>query len=127
MSERKIPGGLKDETGAYIKLPKPVAVEEAPYTEPLRHDVSLDDLLSRCMLVLWREVYNLQEATSGGSKLTKEQALELRENTRLLMELKKKEKDLLDGLSDEELADLASVQSGGGKSNSKTRKAKKPA
>lgn len=141
--QRKILG-LKDEQGAYVKtssgLPQGACpdkcghlgcalIEKAQpklYTEPMRHDVSLDDLLSRCLLVLWREVYNLQEASSGGHKLNEEQAKELRENTRLLMELKRKEKDLLDGLSDDELKELDSIKRGSKPGRSAASKAKTP-
>ncbi len=99
--------GMKDATGAYVKEPAPIPPAPKPYVEPNRDDVSLDDLLSRCLITLWRQVYALQEASSGGGKLTPAQALELRENTKLLMDLKKREKDLLDKMSDEELEELA--------------------
>lgn len=138
MSERRVPGWLKDEHGAYVKVPAESKPAESvtlptPYNEPLRHDIDLDDLISRCRLVLWREVHNLQIASAGGAKLTKDQAIELRENMKLLVELKKKEKDYLDSLPDEELAALGkaknanvSVDGSGRTRNRPPRKAKKP-
>lgn len=136
MSQRKIPGMLKDEHGVYLKPPIVPPTPKAPaakrYTEPKRGYVSLDDLLARCLLILWREVRNLHEQSHGGNKLTKEQSLELRENVKLLMDMKKKEKDLLDGLTDDELDEMAkakgvqndSITSGGKKGSRSPRKAK---
>ncbi len=105
MSERRIPPPLKDERGAYVK-PEPPA-PKPPYSEPALGDVTLDDLLARCIRILRREVKNLEESSSGGSKLSKDQSNELRENVKLLMELKKREKELLDALSDDELDRMA--------------------
>lgn len=109
---KKVVVSVKDATGAFVKQERYVPAEPAapaapPWVEPQIGDISLDDLLSRCLRTLWREVRLLEMATHGGAKLTPIQADQLRDNTKLLMDLKKREKDLLDGLSDEELEELS--------------------
>lgn len=69
---------------------------------PKANEISLTDLVNKHLLLLYRETRHLLvESTTG--KLSKDSSTAMRENIRLLMEMKKKEKDLLDTLSNDEL------------------------
>lgn len=78
-------------------LPKQVAVEEETYS-----GVNLGDLLEKHLNVFYRETRSLLERSSHG-KLDKDSAHSMRENIKLLLDLKKKEKELLDELTIDEL------------------------
>lgn len=90
---------------------EPVAKEEATpalkrYKDPKAADISLKDLIDKHLLLMYRETKALLTESSTGAKLSKDSALCVRDNLKLLMELKKKEKDVLDALSDEDLQKL---------------------
>lgn len=65
-------------------------------------DISVARLIDDSLLVLYREVKNLLIASSKG-KLDAVSARDLRDNLKLLFELKDREKDLLKNLTDEEI------------------------
>lgn len=102
MSKKIIPG-YKDESGSYVKEPTPPA--PISNSDPKISDISLDDLLDKHLLILFRETKNLLMESSSG-KLNKDNSQCMRDNIKLLIELKKKEKELLDALSDEDLERL---------------------
>lgn len=80
-------------------------------TDPPISGISLDDLLGKHLLLLYRETRSLMMESANGEKLSKESAQCLRDNLKLLLELKMREKDILEDLSDEELEKAANVNS----------------
>lgn len=89
---------LKDESGAYVKVtpPKP---------EPVVTDISLDDIQERQLLILHREVKRLTEKSSEGL-LTKDEGIAFERCVKILREFKKEEREMLDGLEDEDLDNI---------------------
>lgn len=77
------------------------AVTDKPLSE-----ISIDGLLGDGLLSLYREMRNLLFATSKG-KLSPTESKDLRDTVKLLFELKDREKELLEGLQDEELEQRA--------------------
>lgn len=116
MSERRIPGGVKDENGIYTRIKaaeevKPTVSIEAQVA-PLGlgssggpSDVSLDSILNRQLLALERVTKQLVIASSSGS-MTKDEIQSLATCIKITLDLKAKEKELIDGMSDEELQRL---------------------
>jgi hypothetical protein len=95
MTKRYIhPDQLKEKEPVKVQAPDPAII-----------DISLDDLLGKSLLILYREIRNLLIESSGG-KLDKDSSQNLRDYIKLLNELKTKEKDVLNTLSDEELEKL---------------------
>ncbi len=90
---KRIVGGYKDENGIFIKESETI-------------DFSLDGFLEKYLLILHRETKNLLEESKIG-KLDKDSSQCVRDNLKLIMELKKQEKAVLDNLTDEELKKLA--------------------
>ncbi len=74
--------------------------------DPKLTDISLDELLSKSILILYREIRSLLLESSTG-KLCKDSAQSLRDYIKLLNELKEREKDVLESLSDEQLKEIA--------------------
>lgn len=90
----KTPPPVKDETGAYVKV--------SPEPLPSLVDVSIDDLLGKGLLAVERVMKSiLTEASSGNP--SREAVMNLKDCMAILWELKKKERDFLDNLTDEEL------------------------
>lgn len=83
--------------------------ETAPASPPLLehkfHDINLDSLLNRHLQLLYLETRQL-EAEARAGKLPKDSAYAMRENLKLIMELKKKEKELLDNLTDDDITKM---------------------
>lgn len=99
--------GVQDESGAFLPphmIPKETA-KRGP-KDPPKADINLDNLLDSYMLILFRETRSLLVATSKGGKLTKDDAQSMRDNMKLVMELKKKERELLDSLTDTDIQRL---------------------
>lgn len=71
--------------------------------------VSIDELTAKTIEILRREVQNLLIESSGG-KLAEKSSTALVAYIKLLGELKKKEKDLLEDLEDEFLEKIAKGQ-----------------
>lgn len=69
------------------------------------NDISIDKLLTDGLLGIYREVKNLLYLSAKG-KLGKDSARDLRDTVKLLFELKDREKDLLENLSNEDLEKL---------------------
>lgn len=110
MSERRIPVfGVKNADGSYAKVP-PAETPGAPPTvkEEPKADADLDNLLSKCLIILDREVRHLMMLSM--EKLNKDNAHSLREHTKLIMDLKKREKELLDDLPEGELEKLVGTK-----------------
>ena len=82
------------------ELPKPQ--EEAIYVS----DVSIQRLIDDSLTVLYRETKNLMKLSVNG-KLDAPNARDLRDNLKLLFELKEREDAALNNLTDEELEKLA--------------------
>lgn len=93
--------GIKDENGHYV--PSQPASKVA---DPIPSDINLSDLLNKHLLILYRETRSLLEETATGKSLSKDRAHSMRENIKLLMDLIKKEKQLLESLPEEELKKL---------------------
>lgn len=111
MSTRKVVGGTKDAHGIYTPTPKAV---EAPPTlatshpsDPKVSDISLDDLIGKHLLIIYRDTRQLLiESVTG--KLSKESSQCLRDNLKLLLELKDREKDIFEDIPEEELRKIIS-------------------
>lgn len=70
--------------------------------EVIVSEISVDRLIDDTLVTLYREVKNLLILSARG-KLDPTNARDLRDNLKLLFELKQREKDLLKGLTDDEL------------------------
>lgn len=87
----------KDESGAYIKSPAP------PPEPPVRvADLSLDAILSKQLLALERVTKQLLISASSGA-MSNAEIQSLATCIKTTLDLKEREKELLDTLSDEEL------------------------
>lgn len=107
---RKIPGSTKDENGIYQTLNKPSSTESTSHnTEdalPYAPTKSIEAILKQQLAGLQR----LTQILVGDickQIVTKDTAQQLSTLIKLTMELKGKENELLDNLSDEELKTLA--------------------
>lgn len=96
--KRPIPNGVKDDTGAFVKVVPP-----AP--EPVVTDISLDDIHERQLLILHREVKRLTEL-SASDLLSKDQGIAFERCVKILREFKKEEREHLDSLPDEDLDNI---------------------
>lgn len=87
-------------------LAKKLEQERGPIVadKPLS-EISIDGLLGDGLLGLYREMRNLLFLSSKG-KLSPADAKDLRDTVKLIFELKDREKELLEGLSTEELEEL---------------------
>lgn len=81
------------------------APKERP-ADPLISDISVDGLIGDGLLALWREIKNILRLGANG-KLDAATARDLRDNLKLLFELKDREKSLLGDMTDEELQSKA--------------------
>ncbi len=102
---------MKDENGAFLPshlIPQP---KKRRIRAPKAADINLSNLMDKHLLLLYRETKALMIESAKGNKLSKDSALAMRENLKLIMDLKKKEKDMLDNLSDEELSKLIEEKS----------------
>lgn len=99
--KRSIPG-LKDSTGAYCPpegAKKDTPRVSAPAVDP---DLSLDDILKRQLTALNRITIQLTTRSASGD-MTKDEIQSLATCIKVTLELKAKESELLDDLTDEEL------------------------
>lgn len=79
------------------------AYEKAKEIEvPLVSDISIQRLIDDSLTVLYREIKNLMKLSVPG-KLDPNDARDLRDHLKLLFELKEREKERLDGITDEQL------------------------
>lgn len=86
-------------------IPKPpteVPVKTPPAVDPPTADISVQRLIDDSLLVLYREVKNLMRLSVNG-KLEATDARDLRDHLKLLFELKDRESDRLDTMTDEEI------------------------
>lgn len=94
---KTIPGMLKDENGMFVKVEK--ALEKKPVPEP---DASIDDMLKQGMTLIQRSLKTLGALITAG-EVDRETIGCLKDCMTMLHELKKKEQELLNSMSDEEL------------------------
>jgi hypothetical protein len=87
----------KNSDGQYEKV-------KTPEPEPLslRTDVSIDSLLNKGLLAIERTMKNLA-TKSCGPGLEREDVMNLKDLMVMLSDLKEKEQDVLESMSDEEL------------------------
>lgn len=84
----------------------PSKIQEPPQaTEPFSTDVSIDDLLGKGLAALDRLMKVIMMDISTGAP-ERDTVMNLKDVMAMLHELKKKEKELLENLSDEELESL---------------------
>lgn len=93
------------------RIPKPPVKGLAELLNPLPEaqfvsDVSVQRLIEDSLVSLQRETKNILTLSARG-KLDAATARDLRDNLKLLFELKAREDDFLKGLSDEDLENLA--------------------
>lgn len=81
------------------------APDSAPTSDPKPSDIDLDDLLDKQTLILYRETKNLLIESSKGL-LSPAASGSLERVMKLTAELRKRQKELLENLSDEELEKL---------------------
>ncbi len=75
--------------------------KEAPKVlDPVISDISVDNLIGKCLLILHREVTNLLMLSAKG-KLEANGARDLRDTTKLLFELRDREKDILESMDED--------------------------
>jgi len=75
-------------------------------TPPPISDISVQRLIDDCLLILYREVKNLMTLSTRG-KLEPNDARDLRDHLKLLFELKAREGQSLQGLTDEQIEEQA--------------------
>lgn len=108
MSERRIPGGVKDANGIFIRrqveeTPAKAVESLPPMVDP---ELSLDDILKRQMMILDRATRHLAMRAATGA-MSKDEIQSLATCIKVTMELKLKENELLDTLDDEALREVA--------------------
>jgi len=98
---------VKDERGAYV--PSHLAPRKRrpkKPREPKASEVNLKDLIDKNLLILYRETRKLMVLSASDGLLGKDSAHSVRENLKLMVDLKKKEKEVLDEMSDEDIKKL---------------------
>lgn len=107
MSERKVLDGknisIKDENGQYVPS-RPAPLQPAT-PKQIENDISIDDLLNLGLDAI-RGTMRAIRADVGTGMPTRETVQNLRDIMGMLNDLKKKEQELLDNLSDEQLEAL---------------------
>lgn len=88
-----------------MKIKTMIRNAEMPPEPPKLGDISVQRLIDDSLTVLAREVKNLLMLSSKG-KLTPPDAKDLRDHLKLLFELKDRESDLLNGMTDDEIKAL---------------------
>lgn len=109
MSRKIIDGKIisqKDDNGAYLPSGLVPPTKAKRIREPSPSGINLSSLMDKHLLLLYRETKHLLTESASGGKLSKDSSYAMRENLKLIMDLKKKEKELLDNLSNEDLAKL---------------------
>ncbi len=106
MSKRSIPGATKDAQGMYTPVAAPLKTEDAPSVAPPSPtlDINLDKILEKQLTALDRATSFILAKCS--SNPTKDDIQSLATCLKLTMELKTKEKEMLDELTDEDLESL---------------------
>lgn len=95
--------GVKDDQGAFVKVgPQP----EPPAPRFKRSETDLEEMLNGQILALGRTTKALLERSVAG--LNKDEVASLATCIKLTLELREKEKALLNDMSDDELAKIAS-------------------
>ncbi len=89
----------------YIAKPSTELPKQEAIDTPLMSDVSIAKLIRDCLVILSRETKNLMILSVRG-KMDAASARDLRDNLKLLFELKDREQGLLDELSQEEIDNL---------------------
>jgi hypothetical protein len=107
--KRYVGGGIKDERGIFLPPSRMKEEIEAPPPVQIPEPGSLDEINEVIVLALARAVKKLAEKVVSGD-ISREVIGALKDCESMHRELAKKEKDLLAGLSDEDLEKLASVQ-----------------
>lgn len=103
--KRYVGGGTKDETGAFVPLPR--KAEEPPFQVPEPN--SLDEIGEVIILALARAVKRLTEKIVAHD-VSREVIGALKDCESMHRELSKREKEFLANLSDEDLEKLANAQ-----------------
>ena len=106
-----ISSGVKDESGAYTRVvapSPPVAPEPTP--ELPKGNLTIDELLQIGLNQIERLMICVGKDISTGVP-SRESVMNLKDCMSMLHELKKKEQELLDALSDDELKTLTTPQS----------------
>lgn len=98
------PNGVKDENGQYVKIAPEPTLEPLAKLESAR-GLSIDQLLGKGLYTLDLLMKTLLEEVSTHT-YDRETVMNLKDAMSMLHELKKKEKDLLDNMSEEELQDF---------------------
>lgn len=112
MNKKIVTGGqvsVKDSSGAYLpshSSPPPKKTRIRRPKEPLPSDINLTDLIDKNLLILFRETQKLMRESGTLELLPKDSAHSVRENLKLLVELRKKEKEILDTMTDEDIEKL---------------------
>lgn len=103
---RKIVEGIKDTTGSFLPPSRPVYVEIIK--DALVPDtISIDNMLNTSLTSLYRILRHINGEISSPAGPTRETIQNLKDVMTMLHELKKKEQDLLNEISDEELEKLS--------------------
>jgi hypothetical protein len=96
----------------YSKPTTEIPVAKTPeIPAPLVSDISIQRLIDDMLLVLYREVKNIQILSVKG-KLDANTARDLRDHLKLLFELKDRENESLKGMTDEQLNQLLNKNKG---------------
>lgn len=103
---RKIVEGVKDSKGSFLPPLPPVKVE-APKEEAIPDTISIDNMLNTSLTSLYRILRHINGEISSPAGPTRETIQNLKDVMTMLHELKKKEQDLLNEISDEELEKLS--------------------
>lgn len=85
--------------------PSPQAQTPSVDTQSVSTEIDLKELLDKCRLILQREIRNLSSESTEG-RLSKDASQSLVNYIKLLQDLIKKENELFDSMTDEQIKDL---------------------
>lgn len=105
---RKIVTSVKDENGVYTRVEAEEKAMDQPSSLP-SPDTSLDDILKRQLTALDRVTRQLAMRASTGS-MTKPEIDALATCIKVTLELKTKENEILDSLSEEQIQEYLAKQ-----------------
>ena len=80
--------------------------EKPKPADPAISDIAVDGLIAKCLLILHREVTNLLMLSAKG-KLDDKSARDLKDTTKLLFELRDREKDILEAMDEDDVKKAA--------------------
>lgn len=102
---RKIVGGSKDVNGIFLPQPKKDETPAISVVDEYDHDISIDGLMSRGVQDIYGIMRSIRSDIATGAP-SRETVQNLKDCLIMLTDLKKKEQELIDSMSDEQITKL---------------------